>query len=125
MVMLYDGAVAAPFGQNATPFRTNGGMAFGQSPNSPAIANGATIQTAGVGVARVNTGGAVTAVILQAGSMPGQFVTVVNEAAAANTVTFDVAGTSFVADGAGTALAGLTARSFVWDSVASRWFRLA
>lgn len=95
----------------------------GESISSPALATGGTIDTS-PGIARVNPAAAVTAVVM-APSRGNQFVTVVNEAAAANTIAFDVAGTSNVADGAGTVLAGLTARSFVWDSTARRWFRVA
>ena len=104
--------------QDATPV-----MAAVQSATSNAVATGGTITTAGVSSARVNPAGAVTGVILQAGTVAGQEVWVVNEAAAANTVTFAAAGTSNVADGASSALAGVVARKFVWDSVAALWFR--
>lgn len=96
-----------------------------QSATAPAIATSGTITTAGVGVARVSPAAAVTGIILQAGTIPGQEVWVVNEAAAANSVTFAAAGTSNVADGAGAAIAGVTARKFVWDSGTSLWYRAA
>jgi hypothetical protein len=99
-----------------------GPIAVGQSSSSPAVANNGTINTAGIGVSRVNPAGAVTGIILQAGVYTGQVVWVVNEAVAANTVTFAVAGTSNVADGVGSVIAGLNARQFVWDSGAARWF---
>lgn len=93
-----------------------------QSSSAAAVATSGTITTAGVSVARVSPTGAVTGVILQAGTFPGQEVTVVNEAVAANTVTFAASGTSNVADGTSSVIAGLTARSFVWDSATSLWY---
>ncbi len=104
---------------------TNGTEVVAQSASAPAITNGNTITTTGVGVARVAPGGAVTGIILQSGVFPGQEVWVVNEATGANTVTFAAAGTSNVADGASAALAGLTARKFVWDGATSLWYRAA
>lgn len=100
----------------------NGTFVGVQSASAAAVATSGTITTSGVGVARVAPAGAVTAVVLQAGVYPGQEVTVVNEAVAANTVTFAAAGTSNVADGTGDAIAGLTARTFVWDSSTSLWY---
>lgn len=108
MVMLYDSA--------ARP--TN------QSPISIALATGATIPTAGLGISRVNPGAAVTAVVLQAGTAIGQQVVVINEAIAANTVTFDVVANSNVADGATTVIPGLRASTFVWAGT-GRWYRSA
>lgn len=95
-----------------------------QSSSAPAVGSSGTISTAGVSVARVSPAGAVTAVILQAWT-PGNppEIWVVNEAIAANTVQFDVAGTSHVADGAGTTIAGLTGRKFIWSEGAALWFR--
>jgi hypothetical protein len=95
-----------------------------------ATATGGTIpttNTAGVpvGMIRCNPAAAVTAAVLAPGLYNGQKVTVINEAIAANSITFDVAGTSNVADGASAALAGLTSREFVWDTAAARWFRNA
>lgn len=104
---------------------TNGTEVVAQSATAPAVASSGTITTTGVGVARVAPTGAVTGVILQAGVFPGQEVWVVNEAASANSVTFAAAGTSNVADGAGAAIAGVTARKFVWDSSTSLWYRAA
>lgn len=94
-----------------------------QSATSVAIANNGTIATVGVGLSRVNPAAAVTGNILQPGVYPGQIVTVVNEAAAANTVTFAAAATSFVADGVSDAIAGLTARTFIWDSATALWYK--
>ena len=101
-----------------------GQLQGGQSASAPAIANNGTINTAGVRSARVNPGAAVTGIILQAGTQPGQEITVVNEAAAANSVTFAAVGTSNVADGVSSVIAGLNARRFIWDSAAGTpaWF---
>lgn len=96
---------------------------FAQSASAPVLASNGTIITAGVAVARVAPGGAVTGVILQSGSYGGQEVWVVNESTGANSVTFAAAATSNVADGTSSAIAGLTARKFVWDSVTSLWYR--
>lgn len=94
-----------------------------ESPTAPAVTTGGTINTAGLGSSRVSPAGAVTGVILQPGTVPEQEVWVINEAVAANTITFAAAVTSNVADGAGSALAGLVARKFVWDSIQLLWFR--
>ena len=95
-----------------------------QSATAAVIANNGTISTAGVGVARVAPAGAVTGIILQAGTLPGQEVWVVNESAAANTVTLNTTpATSNVADSATeSAIAGLKARKYVWDSSTSLWY---
>src|SRR5690349_18485658 len=87
------------------------------------VTNGATIPTGGLYSTRVTAAAAVTGVILQPGTYPGQEVTVVHEGAAANTITMAAAGTSNVADGVGTVIAGLTAKTFVWDSSTKLWYR--
>ena len=87
------------------------------------MANNGTITTTRVSsVARVSPAGAVTGIILQAGTSAGQTCLVVNEAVAANTVTFAASGTSNVADGTSSVIAGLNARRFVWDSGTSLWY---
>lgn len=93
-----------------------------ESASAAAIATNGTITTANVTSARVAPTGAVTGVILQSGTTGGQTCTVVNEAVAANTVTFAASGTSHVADGTSSVVAGLTARRFVWDSGTSLWY---
>ena len=66
-------------------------------------------------------------IILAPGVIAGQEVWVVNESAAANSVTFAAYTTSNVADGDGTSnpIVGKTARKFVWDSGTSLWYRAA
>lgn len=93
-----------------------------ESATAVVIINGNTIATAGLKVSRVAPGGAVTGIILAAGTYPTQEITVVNESTAANSVTFAAVGTSFVADGVSSVIAGLNARRFQWDSATSTWF---
>lgn len=102
-----------------------GAWATGQSATAPALASSGTITTSGVGIARVAPTGAVTGIILQAGTTAGQEVFVLNEAAAANTITFNTTpATSNVANSAtATAIAGGTGRLFKWDSSTSRWYQ--
>lgn len=102
-------------------FLPGGILTLGASGTSPVIVNGNTISTA-TSVSRVSPGGAVTGIILQAGVAAGQEVTVINESAAANTVTFAVAGTSNVADGVTTVIAGLRCAKYTWSSATSRWY---
>ncbi len=101
---------------------SNADIAYGQSSASPDPGAAGTIATAGLVVSRVSPAAARTACILQPGTQSGQLVWVVNEAAAANSITFDVAATSHVADGASDAIVGLSARLFVWDSSTSLWY---
>lgn len=105
---------------------TNGTINFAQSATTPDPGAGGTITTNGVGVARVTPASSRTGIILQAGQFPGQMVTVINNAAAAVTLTFNTTpATANVADSATqAAIAGLTARTFVWDSVASLWYQV-
>lgn len=100
----------------------NGAASFGQSATAPAIGAGGTITTANTTVARVSPAGAVAGVIMQAGTVSGQKIIVINEAVAANTVTFAVAGTSNVADGVASVIAGLKSASFYWDTGTNLWY---
>ena len=82
------------------------------------IATSGTIATANqrIALCTVSAGAAITAAVLQPGTINGQGITVVNEnATAASTITFAASGTSFVAQGTGAAISGLTSRRFVWD----------
>jgi hypothetical protein len=90
------------------------------STSAPAISNGATLTAGLTDVIRVAPGAAVTGVILTAGAFAGDTVIIINEAAAANSVTFAAQGTSRVADGVSSVIAGLTARRFVWSG--SLWY---
>jgi hypothetical protein len=99
---------------------SNGTISTAQSATAPATATNGTITTSGVGVARVAPAGNITGVILQAGTLAGQEVVVVNESAF--TVTFATAGTSNVADGVSAVIAANRAMFFVWDSSTSKWY---
>jgi hypothetical protein len=81
-----------------------------------------TIDVGTVETARVAPAAAVTGIILAAGTVPGQELVVVNESVAGSTVTFAASGTSRVADGAASIVAGLTSRKFVWNSATSLWY---
>ena len=101
----------------------NGHTCSGQTAAAQVLATNGTITTNGPEVQRVAPTAAVTGVILQAGTVAGQRCTVVNESAFS--VTFAAAGTSGVADGTSDVIAATTARSFVWDSGTSLWYRVA
>jgi hypothetical protein len=90
--------------------------------SSFATITGGTIPTAGMGLTRCSPAGAITGVILQQGTLDGQIIIVENDAAAANTITFAAAGTSFVANGVTTVIAGLTAVAYVWNATTSLWY---
>jgi hypothetical protein len=49
-------------------------------------------------------------------------ITVINTSAF--TLTFDVSGTSFVADGTSDVIAALTAARYAWNPSASLWYRV-
>ena len=93
------------------------------SGSASAIANNGTIPSS-VGVQRVTAAAACTGAILAAGSRAGQQVVVINESAAANTITFAASGTSNVAGGTTVSLAGLAAHLFVWDTGTSLWYQV-
>jgi hypothetical protein len=99
-----------------------GAIATAQSATAPVLATSGTIATAATGVSRVAPAGAVTGIILAAGTQAGQLVTVINESAAANTITFAASGTSHVAGGTGVVIAGLAKLILVWDSATSLWY---
>lgn len=87
------------------------------------LASTNTITTpANTGVVRVTAAAAVTGIIIGAGTVAGQRLTVIHEGAAANTITFAASGTSNVADGTSDVITGPTARCFVWDSITALWY---
>lgn len=87
-----------------------------------ATGNTITLPTGGNSKRLSASGGAVTGVILTAGTLDGQELTLIN-IEATNTVTFAAAATSNVADGASAVIAALRAVKFTWDSVSARWYR--
>jgi hypothetical protein len=86
------------------------------------IAAAGTVTLANLAVARLAPAAAVAGVIMPAGTQPSQTVILINESVAASTITFAAAGTSRVADGVGAVIAGLTQKTFVWDSGTSLWY---
>jgi hypothetical protein len=93
------------------------------SATSPATASSGTITTAGVGTARSTPAAAITAVVLQAGTVDGQEITVVNESTTgANTITFAASATSNVANGVSTVISGLTCAKLKWRG--SLWYHM-
>src|SRR6266700_2347365 len=104
---------------------TNGSLSTGQSATAPDPGASGTVATANIGVARVNPSGASRAgCILQAGTVAGQEVWVVNEHAT-NTISWATEATSHVAGEAGGTfvLNGKRGQKFVWDSSVSLWFK--
>jgi hypothetical protein len=93
------------------------------SASADAIASGSVIATSAAISVRVDPPGAVTGVILEAGTAPGQMAVVVNESG--NSVAFAAAGTSNVADGVSDVIAGNTARAYIWDGGTALWYRLS
>ena len=89
------------------------------------VAAAQTINTNAGVVQNINntSGGNLTATILQAGTIPYQQIEVMN--ANGYTITFDVAATSNVADGASDVIPALTSRKFTWNAGLSRWYRSA
>ncbi len=100
----------------------NGTLAPAISATAAAIATSGTVTTASVGIARLNPASAVTAIVMQAGTFTGQQCWLINEAVAANSITFDVSGTSNVADGTSDVIPGLQGRLYVWDGAKSLWY---
>jgi parallel beta-helix repeat protein len=101
-----------------------------QITGSPqAIGNGSTVVING-GVANANAfdlirltaAAAATGVILPVGTYAGQEVVLINESAAANTITMAASGTSNVADGTSCVIAGLTQKTFRWNTGTSLWY---
>jgi hypothetical protein len=104
---------------------TGGGLAPAMSATSPDPGANGTIATAGVGIALVTPAAARTGIILQPGTINGQVVEVVNQGAAANTLTAAAAGTSNIADGTSDVITGLTAARYIWIGGSTNlWYRV-
>jgi hypothetical protein len=113
------------FANNSAVEVYGGSVCIGQNPltgAAPAPITGGTINTNGYSVQRVSPAAAITGVILQAAIHKGQALTIINEAAAANSITMAVAGTSHVADGVSCVIAGLTMKQFIYDDVTALWY---
>jgi|SRR5579859_1917159 len=106
--------------RNSSTSELNFGL-LDQSPTAVATANGGTIDTS-VDVTRVSPAAAVTGVILAKGRFVGQEAIIINEAIAANSITFAAAGTSNVSDGVADVIPGVTARAYIWDTATQLWY---
>jgi hypothetical protein len=101
----------------------------GQQPyNLGVITNGETLTTRYTSLTRVTPTGNVTGIILEplvptgSGLLPnGQFITIINDSNF--TITFDIAGTSNVADGTADVIQANTAALFWWSVNTSLWYR--
>lgn len=113
-------ATAGDFG-NSSFFKIPSPVLSVASPQ--ALSNGTTITVSGSAALPVTATGNVTGIILHTPPNGWQQVTVINQSAF--TVTFDVAGTSHVADGVSDVIPALTARTFVYDSNTNLWYRSA
>lgn len=109
------------------------GLSVGSFGLAPTQATGtvqtlASTNTVSVGqnqsVVRVTAAGAVTGIILTAGTQAGQMLCIIHEGSAANTLTMAASGTSNVAGGTTVSLAGLAAHLFFWDSITSLWYQV-
>jgi hypothetical protein len=89
---------------------------------TPGSGNGETLPCTANVVFYDPNGASRTGVILQAGLRDGQTVNVVNIANAAESITFDVAGTSNVAIGAGVAITQNNCWTLVWNDATSLWY---
>lgn len=93
-----------------------------RATNAQTLSSGDTIFANGAGVVNVVTsGGATTGVIMQAGTVHGQIVYIVNTDSSFS-VTFAAAGTSLVANGTGAVIAAVTMKGFVWNAITNRWY---
>jgi Right handed beta helix region len=87
------------------------------------LAPGGIISVRGLKSVKVRPSAAITGAILEPGYENGQSLTLINEAAPGHSIHFAAPTTSYVADGTSTALGGMSAARFVWDSGTSLWYR--
>jgi|SRR6266568_4702621 len=95
------------------------GYAESVSTSSAPISSGTIAIT--FPVTLVAPAAAITGMILTSGTVDGQTQTIINNSAFS--ITFAVVATSHVADGTSDIIAATTARTYVWSTVASKWFR--
>lgn len=86
-----------------------------------ALSSSGTIAVGTLGVSKISTSGAVTGVILAAGTTDGQTIEVINTSA--NSITMAAKATSNVADGTSCVIAANTARRFIWEGTGAVWYR--
>jgi hypothetical protein len=119
--IIYNGVLFVGYGTSTGNWMM---ASFLQSSSSPAYSNNATIQTYGVSLTRVSPPSAITGTILETGTYGGQEVTVLNESASANTVTFAVSGSN-VSGGSTVVINGGQASKFIWNSITSLWCKVS
>lgn len=106
---------------SAETFRIDNTFSSVPPANQDLDSNGQTI-TLPTGINKVVTSnGALTGIIMTAGTVDGQIVNLIN--ASTGTIAFDTAATSNVADGATTTVAANRAVTMIWDSGSSRWYK--
>ncbi len=108
------------FDMNTGNITASGNLAVGQSASAPALAASGTIATANLGESRVAPTANVASIVLAAGTVAGQEVSVVNQSAF--TITFAASGTSNVADGVSAIIAANRKMDFTWNSANSLWY---
>lgn len=104
----------------AAPQAVATGTAVILIPTVVAVGGAATPST----YIRLTAAAATTGASLPLGTQHGQILIISLSTAAANTVTFAAAGTSFVAGGATVSLAGLASHLFIWSAIDSLWFQV-
>ena len=87
------------------------------------LASSGTIDTT-IGWQRVITAGAVTGVILEAGTVHGQICIVTSDKDSAGSITMAAAGTSRVGSGTACIIIAGGGRIFIWDNTDAIWLEL-
>lgn len=95
------------------------------SGSAQLVAGSGTITHNNSAVVRVDvSGGAnISGVILQAGAIDGQILSILNTNASF-TIQFAAAGTSNLANGTSAVITNLKAYNLMWNAVAARWFSI-
>lgn len=94
-----------------------------QGTAATTVATGGTIDTTQMWQ-RITNAGAITGVILEAGTMHGQICIVSNDKDAVGSVTMAAAGTSRVSTGTSCVIAIGAGRIFIWDATDAIWCEL-
>lgn len=95
-------------------------LRLGRAAAAQEVVTDGTIDTTGVSYINLDGSGAITGVILEAGTKSGQIVTIINKRD--GSVTFAASGTSNVAYGTSSVIATLAAATFIWDDASSLWY---
>ncbi len=94
------------------------------APQAVATGSATILVPTGTSAITLTAAAATTGATLPKGTVDGQLLWITITTAAANTVTFAAAGTSFVAGGAATSLAGLATHLLRWDGPSQLWFQV-